>query len=456
MNKFVKNSIHTVNIDGYDSNGNGIARIDGRVVFVRRAIAGEICDIRILKSGKTAAWAKIERIIEPSPHRTEPACSIFGKCGGCDLQHMDYFEELRYKKQRVEDALSRIGGINVAVEEIIGADKPERYRNKAIYTVSGVSGAPVIGFFRERSHDVVPAEHCQIQTEASERAAAAVRRWMEKNRVPAYDEKTGSGCVRRIFCRTASSGKLQVVLVTAAEELPACGALISELLSACPETVGITQNINKTRDNTVLAGPFRTIWGSDTLNDTLCGLTFSLSPRSFYQVNHTQAGILYGKVLEFAGLTGRETVLDLYCGTGTITLFLARYAGRAIGAEIIEDAVRDARENARRNNIENAEFICADATRAAKQLKDSGLNPDVIVVDPPRKGLAPEVISEVAGMSPDRIVYVSCDPATLARDLRLFGELEYRTTRVVAVDMFPRTSHVECIIMITNSGLGSK
>ncbi len=449
MDNLEKNSVHTATIDRYDSAGNGIARISGRVVFVRRAIAGETCEVRILKCGKTAAWAKVERILTSSPYRAAPECPVFGKCGGCDLQHMDYSEELRYKKQRVDDALSRIGGIDVPAEEIIGAKEPERYRNKAVYTASGSSGVPEFGFFREHSHDVVPSEHCLIQTESSERAVAAAARWMKKHRVTAYDEKSGSGCVRRIFCRTASSGKMQIAVVTATKEIPSRDALISELLSECPEATGIIHNFNNARNNTVLAGEFRTIWGSDTLEDTLCGLTFSLSPRSFYQVNHAQAEILYGKVLEFADLTGNEMVLDLYCGTGTITLFLARHARRVIGAELVEAAVLDARENARRNGILNSEFICADASQAAEQFKACALNPDVIVVDPPRKGLAPEVIAAATDMLPRRIVYVSCDPATLARDLRLFGEKGYVTRRVTAVDMFPRTAHVETVVLMS-------
>lgn len=447
-----KNTIHTVRIEGCSSSGDGVAHIDGRAVFVRGALRGELCDVRILKESKKLLYAKIERILEPSPHRKEPDCPNFGKCGGCDLMHMDYDEELDIKRQRVQDALRRIGGLDIDVPVIVGADNPSRYRNKAIYAVDKVGGKAITGFYRARSHDVVPAEQCLIQAEISDRAALAVRQWMDECGVSAYDEVTRRGAVRHVFCRYAfTTGQAQVTLVTAEGGLESLDRLVDSILRHCPETRSIILNVNKTHGNTVLAGEFRTLWGDDYIEDELSGLRFALSTRSFYQINHAQAERLYSCAVDLAGLTGAETVLDLYCGTGTITLLLAQRAARAIGAEIVEAAIADARENAARNGITNAEFICADASDAAKALHAQEVTPDVVVVDPPRKGLAPDVIETIAGMSPGRIVYVSCDPGTLARDLKLFTALGYTASNATAFDMFPQCSHVETVVLMTRT-----
>ncbi len=449
MAEIIKNSIHTVCIEGYSSSGQGVAHIDGLVVFVKGALKGEECEIRIMKANKNIAYARIERVIKPSIHRVEPECPVFPKCGGCTLMHMDYEEELAMKRQRVEDALHFLGGLDIPVREIVGSPAVLRYRNKAIYAVGCVSGEPATGFFRERSHDIIPTDRCLIQAEASDRAAEAVRRWMLENGVPAYDEKTRTGAIRHVFCRCAfASGGAQVTVVSYEEDLPQLDLLTDAILSSCPETTSIVLNVNKNHNNTILAGKFITIWGGDYLYDELCGLKFKLSPRSFYQINHDQAENLYGRVLEYAELTGNETVLDLYCGTGTITLCLAKYARRAVGAEIVEAAVADAVENARQNGIENADFICADASDAALRLREDGLKPDVAVVDPPRKGLTPDVIATIVDMCPDRVVYVSCDPATLARDLKIFCASGYLVEKITAFDMFPRCSHVECVTLM--------
>ncbi|MEL4105480.1 23S rRNA (uracil(1939)-C(5))-methyltransferase RlmD [Oscillospiraceae bacterium WX1] len=443
----IKNSIHTVVIEGYTSSGDGVAHIDGRVVFVKGALAGETCDIKVLKDSKNIVYAKVLKILSPSGARIDPACPNFGKCGGCDLLHMDYAEELRFKRRRVEDALQRIGGLTVPVTGIIGSDDVARYRNKAIYAVGKDEGRTVTGFYRERSHDIVPTDTCLIQAEVSDRAAAAVRRWMDRYSVPAYDEVRRSGAVRHVFCRYAfATKKALVTIVSNDRDLPHPEALIDEIRRLCPETAGIVLNVNKTRGNTVLAGEFTTLWGEDFIVDELCALRFKLSPRSFYQINRSQAEKLYAKALEYAALTGTETVLDLYCGTGTITLILATGAKKAFGAEIVEAAIADARENAAFNNIQNAEFLCADAGDAARALQDRGIRPDVVVVDPPRKGLAPDVIETIAALSPARVVYVSCDPATLARDLKHFDGLGYKAVEATAFDMFPRCAHVETVV----------
>ncbi|MCF0120966.1 MAG: 23S rRNA (uracil(1939)-C(5))-methyltransferase RlmD [Oscillospiraceae bacterium] len=448
-NELVKNSIHTVIITGSTGEGDGVARIDGRVIFVKGAIEGETCEVKILKATKSVAYARLERILTPSEHRVTPECPYFGKCGGCTLMNIDYAHELELKRRRVEDAVRRIGGIDLAVERINGSPNVLRYRNKTITAVGMKNGHAVTGFFRGGTHDIVPVERCVLQTEISDRASAAVRHWMDKNRVSAYSEETGKGLVRHVFTRVGfRSGQAQVTVV-ATGQLPAVKSLIAIITGECPEVTSIVLNVNRTRGNTVLSGDFITLWGEDAIRDTLCGAEFSLSPRSFYQINHDQAERLYEKAVEFAGLTGSETVLDMYCGTGTITLCLARRAGRVIGAEIVREAVSDATENARRNNITNAEFICADASDAARRFLAEGTRPDVIVVDPPRKGLAADVVESLAGMSPERIVYVSCDPATLARDLARFAPLGYTAVKLEAFDMFPRTGHVETVVLLS-------
>jgi 23S rRNA (uracil1939-C5)-methyltransferase len=363
---------------------------------------------------------------------------------------MDYAEELRLKLRRVEDALRRIGGLDVRVTGIVGANSIENYRNKAIYAVGKSEGRSVTGFFRERSHDIVPTEKCLIQANVSDRASAAVRRWMDKYYVTAYNEELRNGVVRHVFCRYAfATNKALVTVVSNEKMLPHPEALIDEIRRNCPETAGIVLNVNRTRGNTVLAGEFSTLWGDDFIVDELNGLRFKLSPRSFYQINSAQAEKLYDKALEYAALNGTETVLDLYCGTGTITLIMAGRAKFAIGAEIVEAAISDAWENAALNDIKNVDFICADAGDAAKDLKTKDIRPDVIVVDPPRKGLAPDVIDTIATLSPARVVYVSCDPATLARDLKIFEAKGFKAVEATAFDMFPRCAHVETVVLMS-------
>ena len=446
MEKLHQNQIYTGTVEGYSSEGLGIVRLDGAVVFVPQAIRGEEIDLRITKVMKTAAAGEIVKIHNPSPERTKPECPYFGKCGGCDFQHMSYTEELWAKRQRVQDALTRLGGTDLRVEEILGAKNPAHYRNKSQYPV-GADGA--IGFFRARSHQVVPVDRCLIQSEVSDRTAKAVGNWMKRYRVSAYDETTGKGLVRHIYVRVNRKGESLCCVIANGRQLPREPELAAYVRAAAPGTVGVVLNTNTKKGNVILGEKYRTLWGQDFLMDTLCGLTFKLSVPSFYQVNRDQAEVLYGKALEFAALTGEETVLDLYCGTGTITLCLAKRAKRAIGAEIVPPAIEDAKENAARNNIENAEFFCGDAADIAAKLEQEGLQPDVITVDPPRKGLAPEVIASVAGMGPKRVVYVSCDPATLGRDVKIFDGFGYKAVRAAAVDMFPGTRHVETVCLLS-------
>ena len=445
MEKLRQNQIYTGTVEGYSSEGLGIVRLDGAVVFVPQAVRGETVDLKITKVMKTCAAGEIVRIHAPSPLRVKPECPHFGGCGGCDFQHLDYKEELWAKRQRVQDALARLGGTDLRVEEIIGAKNPTRYRNKSQYPV-GADGS--IGFYRARTHQVVPITRCLIQSEVSDKTAKAVGDWMKRYKVSAYDETTGKGLVRHIYVRTNQRGESLCCVVVNGKRLPREPELAAMVLAAAPRTVGVVLNVNTRRGNVVLGDRYRTVWGRDFLMDTLCGLRFKLSVPSFYQVNRDQAEVLYGKALGFAALTGEETVLDLYCGTGTITLCLAKRAKRAIGAEIVAPAIADARENAVRNGVENAEFFCGDAADIAAKLEADALRPDVITVDPPRKGLAPEVIASIAGMAPKRVVYVSCDPATLGRDIKIFAGLGYRAARACAVDMFPGTRHVESVVSL--------
>lgn len=445
MEKLKQNEVYTGVVEGYSSEGLGIVRLDGAVVFVPRCIRGETIDLRITKVMKTAAAGEVVKVRKPSPERANPECPYFGKCGGCDFQHMSYEEELWAKRQHVQDALTRLGGLDIQVEEILGAKIPLHYRNKSQYPV-GADGS--IGFYQARTHKVVNIDRCLIQSEASDKVAQAVGEWMRHYKVSAYDETTGKGLLRHIYVRVNKKGESLVCIVANGKQLPREPELVAYIHLAAPKTVGVVLNTNTKRGNVILGEKYRTLWGRSSLMDTLCGLEFKLSVPSFYQVNRDQAEVLYGKALEFAQLTGEETVLDLYCGTGTITLCLARHAKRAIGAEIVPPAVDDAWENAKRNEIENVEFFCGDAAKVAKKMEEDGLTPDVITVDPPRKGLAPEVIGSIVGMAPRRVVYVSCDPATLGRDLKIFAACGYRTTRAVAVDMFPGTRHVESVVQL--------
>ena len=450
MGKTEKNSVHHLRIEGYASGGEGVARLaDGQVVFIRGALQGELCDVQLLKMGKSAAWGKVNAVLEPSARRMEPDCPYFPKCGGCQLRHMTYEEELEFKRGRVEDALQRIGGVEAEVAVIHGAPSPARYRNKAQFPVSPGPESPLVGFYRARSHDVIDVEDCLLQHPAAAGLRRGLKAWMAECGISAYEETEHKGLIRHFFVRVNGAGQSLCALVINGRSVPRGTRLVELLRQAEPGLVGVVLSVNREKTNVILGTRFLTLWGRDYLEDTLCGLTFRLSVPSFYQVNRTQAEVLYGRALDFAGLTGRETVLDLYCGAGTITLVMAGKAGRAIGAEVVPEAVEDARENARRNGIANAEFLCADAGQAALELAARGIRPDVVCVDPPRKGLSPEVIEAIAQMTPARVVYVSCDPGTLARDVRLLRERGYTLQRVEAADLFPRTKHVECVVLMS-------
>ena len=451
--ELAKNQEHTVTIEGYGEGGMGVARIDGRVVFVHGALRGEKCRVLILKTLKSVAFAKVLEVLEPSSERITPDCPYFPRCGGCTYRHIRYEEELRLKKQRVQDNLSRIGGSDVTVEEILGARDTLRYRNKAQYPVSK-DGA--VGFYRARTHEVIECEHCLLVKPEADAAAEALREYMQSCRVAGYDEKTGRGLVRHLYIRSNAAGESLVCVLVNGDKLPKEDRLVTLLRDACPKCTGIVLGTNTKKGNVILGDRYRTLWGSDRLEDTLCGKTFRLSVPSFYQVNRVQAERLYAKAIEFAGLTGQETVLDLYCGAGTITLALSDHAKKVLGAEIVPEAIDDARENAARNGVKNTEFFCGDASDVAKKLARENLRPDVITVDPPRKGLAADVVESIAEMQPGRVVYVSCDSATMARDVKRLADLGYTAQRACAVDMFPRADHVETVVLLSKGEVDSK
>ena len=439
-------SIETATIDG-----SGVARVDGQVVFVPGALPGERCSVRIAHVGRSAVFAQLLSVLTPSAHRVEPDCPYFPRCGGCALRHMDYEQELALKQAHVQSCLTRIGGQTISALPITGAAQTDGYRNKVQFPVQEQDGRPVAGFFSGKTHRVIPVRHCRIQPDCADAIRGAVLAWMEQYHIRAYDEQTHTGYIRHIYIRFGTeSGQILVCIVANCAQLPKKKQLVAALLAAEPGITTIVFSPNTKKGNTVLGTEFHPLYGDGTITDTLCGLQFRLSAPAFYQVNHAQAERLYEKAVQLAGLTGNETVLDLYCGTGTITLCLARHAKKAIGVEIVPQAIEDAKFNAAQNGMENAEFFCMDAGQAAKMLADRRTRPDVIVVDPPRKGVSADVIEAISAMAPQRIVYVSCDPATLARDLKLLTAAGYTLQTAEAFDLFPRCAHVETVVLLSH------
>ena len=439
-------SIETATIDG-----SGVARVDGQVVFAPGALPGERCSVRIAHIGRSAVFAQLLSVLTPSAHRVEPDCPYFPRCGGCALRHMDYEQELALKQAHVQSCLTRIGGQTISALPITGAAQTDGYRNKVQFPVQEQDARPVAGFFSGKTHRVIPVRHCRIQPDCADAIRGAVLAWMEQYHIRAYDEQTHTGYIRHIYIRFgAESGQILVCIVANCAQLPKKKQLVAALLAAEPGITTIVFSPNTKKGNTVLGTEFHPLYGDGTITDTLCGLQFRLSAPAFYQVNHAQAERLYEKAVQLAGLTGNETVLDLYCGTGTITLCLARHAKKAIGVEIVPQAIEDAKFNAAQNGMENAEFFCMDAGQAAKMLADRRTRPDVIVVDPPRKGVSADVIEAISAMAPQRVVYVSCDPATLARDLKLLTAAGYTLQTAEAFDLFPRCAHVETVVLLSH------
>ena len=463
------------------SEGSGVGRYENMAVFVSGAAAGDKVTAHIIKVKKTYAVARVEKVLKPAKSRIMPACLYFPSCGGCAFQHISYEKEKEHKKKRVEDAFSHIAHINIEAETLLSDNKTTCYRNKAQYPVS-FDRQLKIGFFAPRSHRVVDCENCILQPPIFADIVKIFRKFIIKNGITVYDSEKHTGLLRHIYLRLAeATGEVMVCAVINGEDLPHKNELIKKL-TEIPSVKSIVLNINRDRTNVILGKECVTVWGNDSgirpeqiklvMNDTktcpnagpaggsrsqvmsgiydvLCGVKVRLSPLSFYQVNHDMAQQLYEKAAEYACLSGKETVLDMYCGTGTIGLSMAKKAKRIIGAEIVPEAVLDAKRNALENGIENAEFICADAGEAAQELSSRGIKPDVVLLDPPRKGCSEMLLAEIVKMSPERIVYVSCDPSTLARDCFRLKDLGYETKRLAAADLFPRTVHVESVALLT-------
>ncbi|MDD6620361.1 MAG: 23S rRNA (uracil(1939)-C(5))-methyltransferase RlmD [Eubacteriales bacterium] len=433
-------------IDSVTSEGSGVGRYNGMAVFVRGTVPQDRIIAHIIKRSKNYAVGIIDKIIIPSPERIESDCPYSKKCGGCSFRNMTYSEELKYKKSRVQDALERIGHLDIKVDEIIGADTLNGYRNKAQYPVSICDGELFAGFYAYKSHRIIPCADCRLQPEEFEQGIKAFSLWAEKTNVTSFDEKTGKGLLRHIYFRKGfATGEIMACAVINGDSIPDKELLISLLRDNVKGLKSVVLNINKKNTNVILGEKSVTIWGSDTICDELLGKRFIISPNSFYQVNHNQCEKLYSKVAEFADLKGGEVLLDLYCGVGTIGLTMADKIKQLIGIEIIPEAIENAKENARINSVQNARFICADAPNGAEILKNKGIRPDIVILDPPRKGCDKALIDTVTEFSPERIVYVSCDSATLARDLEMFKNKNYEAEKVTAVDMFPRTPHIEAV-----------
>ena len=443
-----KNQIYEATVTDYTAEGQGVAHVEGCAVFLPNAIAGERVRLRIEKAQKTWAAGKIVEILEKSPHRVNRECPVAKLCGGCDFWHMDYEEETRLKAERVKTCLNRLAGERLTEMPILAAPDCHGYRNKAQYPVAAKKGRAYAGFFRAGTHDVVENRRCLILPEETDAVKDAVMDYVNQFRISVYDEATHKGLLRHIYVRRgAVSGQILVCLVCNGEKLPKVEALLSRL-QKIPGFTTLVLSVNTKKGNAVLGDKFVTLYGPGYIEDTLCGLNFRLSPRSFYQVNHHQAQRLYETAIALAGITKNDTVLDLYCGVGTITLAMASSAGKVIGVEVIPQAVEDAKDNARRNGIENAEFFCGDAGQAALELEKNGVRPDVVVVDPPRKGLNADTIEALHRMAPRRIVYVSCDPATLARDVAMLKQRGYALQSATAADLFPKCAHVETVVCL--------
>ena len=479
---FQKNDIGTVRIEDIVNDGEGIGRAEGYTLFIKDAVIGDIVEARITKCRKNYGYARVEKVVTPSPFRVEPECPFHRQCGGCQIQAMHYGKQLEYKQDKVRGNLIRIGGfsaeqIDAVMEPIVGMEVPWHYRNKAQYPVGyDKNGDLVAGFYAGRTHDIIANTQCPLGPSENQEILEAVLSYMRENHVSAYRETQGSGLVRHVLIRSGfTSGEIMVCLVINAKKLPAAEKLVEKLTklrlgegeTQSKRIVSISVSVNREKTNVIMGKEIRVLWGNEYIEDSLgvmdCGetnkawvvseserITFRISPLSFYQVNPRQTEKLYSLAVQYAELTGRETVWDLYCGIGTISLFMARKAKKVCGVEIISQAIEDAKENARRNGIANASFYVG---KAEEVLTDRQLSrPDVIVVDPPRKGCDEKCLETMISMQPDRIVYVSCDSATLARDLKVLCEGGYEIKRARAVDQFGHTCHVEVIIMMQYCG----
>ena len=452
-----KNQIEEAEITAMSSDGNGIAKIDGMVVFVPYTAVGDKLRVKIVKVQKNYCFGIIDQLVEPSPDRVENHCPVYQKCGGCSFRHISYAAELRHKAQFVEDNLRRLGGLQPVMLPITPSPLVQGYRNKAQYPIRQHDGRIEAGFFAKRSHRVISCASCDLQPGYFENILEYTKQFLEQHGIPAYDEQTGKGKVRHLYLRYGEvSGQVMVCLVLNSERMPHQQEYVQGLLKICPQVTSVVLNINREKDNVILGQKCVTIYGSDTIEDTLCGVRFELSPLSFYQVNRQAAQKLYELAAEMADFRGDELLVDLYCGAGTIGLSMASKVRELIGVEIVPDAVENARANARRCGVDNARFICADAKEAATQLAAEHLHPDVIVVDPPRKGCDAQVLQAIAQMAPERLVMVSCNSASLARDCKELTALGYHLEKAAPVDLFPRTTHVETVVLLSKGEVDSE
>lgn len=445
-----KNDDIELEITSLSSLGSGVGHFEKMAVFVEGAVTGDKIIAHIIKVKSSYAIGIIKKILKPSKHRIVTDCEVSDKCGGCSYRHIDYSHELSMKRRSVEDALQRIGGLDIRVDEILNTGKVCHYRNKGQYPISmDKEGRTHIGFYAKKSHRIVDCLDCRLAPPEFQQILEVIKRFAAEFGISIYDEETKKGLLRHIYIRKAfKTEETMVCLVINGDSVPKADVLSERLIAVNKNICSIVLNINKKNTNVILGDKCVTVYGKDYIEDVLCSLKFHISPLSFYQVNPEGTEILYGKAKEFADLDGSQTVLDLYCGAGTIGLSMADKAKKIIGVEIIPEAIENAKENARLNHIENTRFICDDAGGAAKTLLSECLKPDVVILDPPRKGCGADVIDAVVEMSPDRIVYVSCDSATQARDCKIFAEKGYETVKAVAVDMFPRTVHCESVALL--------
>ena len=464
-----KNDIVRLTISDIGTDGEGIGKVDGYTLFVKDAVIGDTITARVIKLKKNYGYGRLMEVIEPSKDRVEPVCPVARQCGGCQIQQMSYDAQLDFKRKLVEGNLRRIGGFSdIDVLPVIGMEEPYHYRNKAQYPVGrDKDGNVVIGFYAGRTHCIIDNQDCAIGARENVKILTAIRDYINENKVSVYDENTGKGAVRHILIRKGfHTGQVMVCIVVNGESLPHEDKLVAKLTGlefynktngkldsvkgkAVPNIFSVMININKENTNVILGDRCRTLWGKDYIEDSINGITFQISPLSFYQVNPVQTEKLYGKALEFAGLTGNEVVWDMYCGIGTISLIMATMAKKVYGVEIVPVAIENARNNARINGLDNAEFYVGKSEEIAPKLAEQGAVPDVIVVDPPRKGCDEALLDTIVKMQPERVVYVSCDSATLARDLKYLAARGYELKTVQPVDQFCHTVHVETVVLMS-------
>lgn len=447
-----KNKRYKITITDVASDGNGVGTVDGFTVFVPMTVTGDRAEVLIVKVLAHYAVGRMMELTVPSALRTEPICPVYKRCGGCHLQHIEYTAQLDIKRGFIDSAMQRIGGFKeLHCDEVIGMDKPERYRNKCIFPIGRNKNGDVIsGFYAKRSHDIIEVDDCLAGEAVNGRIVDAVKEYMAESGATVYDENQHKGLVRRVFLRSArSTGEIMVVISVNGKDIPNSEMLVKKIRAVSDRVVSVFININEKKNNAVLGEKNKLIYGKSVITDTLCGIKFEISPHSFYQINPYMTEKLYGKALEYAQLSDNDRVLDVYCGIGTISLAAAKKAGAVTGIEIVPQAVEDAKKNAAANGIENARFFADSAENAVPRLIENGERPDVVILDPPRKGSDEATLKAIASAEPKRIVYVSCNVSTLARDAKFLAECGYSPEKCVGVDMFPHTSHIETVMLLT-------